>query len=187
MSNQMFKSYNFSGIMKFAKLLILPLAVLLIQSCSDNSTGPVNFDEAPPPFDTTTAIIDSTTNDGLQIYIYEEGSGPFEVVSNDAVALYFTGRTTDGTIFDSSYRNGATTPSTLNNLTPVLKQGSFGPISPLIEGFRRGIIGMKEGGRRTIVVPPSLGYGEAQSGENGFDLKNDTLIFDIELERIITP
>ncbi|MDZ7715716.1 MAG: FKBP-type peptidyl-prolyl cis-trans isomerase [Balneolaceae bacterium] len=174
--------------MKFAKFLILPLAVMLIQSCSDNATGGrVNFDTAPPPFDTTTAIIDSTAEDGLQIYIYEEGNGPFEVVSNDAVSLYFTGRTTDGTIFDSSYRNGATGPVTLNNLTPVLKPGSFGPISPLIEGFRRGIIGMKEGERRTIVIPPSLGYGESQSGENGFDLRNDTLIFDLELDRIISP
>ena len=183
----MYKSYNFSEIMKFAKLLILPLVVLLIQSCSDNPTRGIDFSEVPAPFDTTSAIIDSTTADGLKIYIYEEGSGPFEVVSNDAVALFFTGRTTDGTIFDSSYGNGSTNPSNLNNLTPAPKAGSFGPISPLIEGFRRGVIGMKEGERRTIVIPPSLGYGESQQGENGFDLRNDTLIFDLELDRIISP
>jgi len=37
-----------------------------------------------------------------------------------------------------------------------------------------------------VVIPPELGYGESQEGTNGFDLRNDTLIFDIELVEILS-
>lgn len=169
-----------------AKLLILPAAILLIQACSNNSTG-VDFSDAPAPFDTTQAVNKTTTDDGLIIYVIEEGAGPFEVVVNDEVEVLFTGRTKDGTIFDSSYRNGSTVPSIFRNLTPVNKPAGARAIPKLIEGFRRGILGMKIGERRTIIIPPSLGYGDSQDGTNGFNLRKDTLIFDIELDNIISP
>ena len=44
---------------------------------------------------------------------------------------------------------------------------------------------MQEGEKRTVVIPPELGYGESQEGTNGFDLRNDTLVFDIELVEIV--
>lgn len=173
--------------MKFsAKLLILLFVVILFQSCSDNPSG-LDFSDAPPPFDTSQALSDTTYEDGLIIYVIEEGGGPFEVVSNDAIGAFFTGRTTDGTIFDSSYRNGSTSATVFQNLTPTSISNGVQVLPPLIDGFRRGLLGMKEGEKRTIVIPPSLGYGDSQSGTNGFNLRNDTLIFDVELDRIISP
>ncbi len=172
--------------MKYLRNILFVLASLLfIHSCGQDPTGP-DFSGAPAPFDTTTAVSDTTTPDGLTIYTIREGYGAFEVISRDQVKVKYTGRTEDGTIFDSTYRDGFTNARTLQNLTPVPINTGFSQVSPLIDGFRRGIIGMRPGEKRTIVVPPSLGYGDAKEGTNGFDLKDKTLIFDIELVEIVT-
>lgn len=172
--------------MKHFKYLALSVfSLLLLQSCGQDPTGP-DFSNVPAPYDTTSAVSSTITDDGLKIYTIEEGYGAFKVVSRDQVRLRFTGRTADGRVFDSSYANNFSTPRTFQNLTPVPINTGFSQISPLIDGFRRGIIGMKEGEKRTLVIPPELGYGESQEGTNGFDLRDDTLIFDIELVEIVT-
>jgi FKBP-type peptidyl-prolyl cis-trans isomerase len=55
----------------------------------------------------------------------------------------------------------------------------------VIKGWDRGIVGMKEGGRRKLVVPPKLGYGKKGSGPE--IPPNATLLFDVTLERIVRP
>ena len=52
----------------------------------------------------------------------------------------------------------------------------------IIEGWEEGITGMREGGRRTLVVPPSLAYGKA--GRPGSVPERATLVFDIELRKV---
>ena len=53
----------------------------------------------------------------------------------------------------------------------------------VIKGWDRGIVGMKEGGRRKLVVPPKLGYGKKGSAP---EIPPDaTLLFDVTLERIL--
>ena len=164
-------------------LTFIITALVTLQSCSDNPAGP-DFSAAPPPYDISSAVRDSTTPDGLTFYVIREGYGAFQVVSQDQVRVRFTGRTTDGKIFDSSYRNGFTGARTFQNLTPIPITVGFSTVQPLVDGFRRSIIGMRPGEKRTAIVPPSLGYGDAREGTNGFDLRNDTLIFDIELVEI---
>lgn len=171
---------------RFQYTLFLALALLFIQSCGEDPSGP-DFSTVPPPYDTTQAINTITSDNGLVIYQIQEGYSAFEATSRDQVRLRFTGRTEDGRIFDSSYADGFTTPRTFSNLNPVPISGGFGPISPLIDGFRLGVLGMKEGEKRTVVIPPELGYGESQEGTNGYDLREETLIFDIELVEIINP
>ncbi len=51
----------------------------------------------------------------------------------------------------------------------------------LIEGFDRGLVGMKVGGIRRLTIPPSMGYG---SGRNGPIPPNATLVFEIELMKV---
>ena len=48
----------------------------------------------------------------------------------------------------------------------------------MIEGFDRGVAGMRVGGRREVTIPPELGYGEEGAGSIG---PNETLVFVIDL------
>ena len=72
-----------------------------------------------------------------------------------------------GTEFDASWTGGK--PATFG-----LTKGG------LIEGWIKGIPGMKEGGRRLLVIPPDLGYGDQQ---NGTIAPNETLVFVIDLQK----
>lgn len=166
-------------------LIFLTGTLFILQSCGgDNGgvTGP-DFTTVPEPFDTTNAVDKLTYSNGLTIYVIEEGNGVFEVVESpeEQIQLFFTGRKANGEVFASSYSNGNTSPALFTNLTPVAR----GTNNPLIPGFRQGILGMVEGEKRTIVVPPSLGYGDTRPGTNGFDLRNDTLVYDVELDGIL--
>lgn len=76
-----------------------------------------------------------------------------------------------GTQFDTSIGAGK---------TPfVFTLGSGTSVGSVILGWDRGVVGMKVGGKRTLIIPPELAYGQAGSGTS--IPANATLIFDIEL------
>ncbi|MBN2731245.1 MAG: FKBP-type peptidyl-prolyl cis-trans isomerase, partial [Balneolaceae bacterium] len=161
-----------------------------------NNTFELNFDDAPPPYDTSQAMHDTTIAGGTTIYFFEEGEGPFKVVSKDQIEVEITGRTEEGRIFDSSFNNrSAVNQRQLVNLTPNSKRvigpnGRPSSVPPLVEGLRKGLLGMKEGESRTIVIPPEMGYNPqyinkvGQVGKNGFDLRDQTITYDVELVSI---
>jgi peptidylprolyl isomerase len=62
----------------------------------------------------------------------------------------------------------------------VAQPATFG-LNQVIQGWQQGIPGMKEGGRRLLVIPPALGYGEAGGGPIG---PNETLIFVVDLIKV---
>ena len=78
----------------------------------------------------------------------------------------------DGTKFDSSYDRGEPFSFQIG-----LRQ--------VIKGWETGIVGMKVGGKRTLIIPPELGYGERGAGE--LIPPNSTLVFDIEIIDIQPP
>ena len=154
------------------KLRYSLLAVTLLFTFACSEDDPFFFEDdystVPTPF-STTGITPDTTESGLIIYEIAEGdtSSPVDVGIRDQVTVYYSGRKTNGEYFDSSYKNSRTTPVQFT-------------VSNLVDGFTEGLIGMKEGQKRVLVIPPNLGYGGTPNA-----LRNDTLIFDLELETII--
>ena len=101
---------------------------------------------------------------GLHVRDLEIGDGAF-ATPGDTVTVHYTGWLPDGTQFDSSRGRG-----------PFAFALGIGQVIP---GWDQGVAGMREGGRRQLVIPPSLAYGPA--GMGGVIPPNATLVFDVEL------
>ncbi len=102
---------------------------------------------------------------GLQVQDVKEGTGA-EAVSGKTVSVHYTGWLTDGTKFDSS----------VDRDQPFQFKLGAGQV---IKGWDEGVAGMKIGGVRRLVIPPSLGYGAAGAG--GVIPPNATLVFEVQL------
>lgn len=154
---------------KFKTFTFVATLFLFVVSCGSGS-NPYYFEDdfttVPEPF-STAGITPIVKENGLKVYVLKEGTGPFVVTNRDDVLVFYTGRKTNGKVFDSSYKNGSQSATQLS-------------VNGVIEGFREGLLGMKEGGKKVLVIPPDLGY-----GNSGHTLSNDTLIFDIELQLIV--
>jgi FKBP-type peptidyl-prolyl cis-trans isomerase len=97
-----------------------------------------------------------------------------QVATNgDTLVMNYTGRLTDGTVFDSNVdpRFGHVQPFSF-----VLGAGQ------VIKGWDEGLVGMKVGEKKTLTIPPEKGYGARGAG-NAIP-PNATLIFDVELVTI---
>ncbi|MES2135103.1 MAG: FKBP-type peptidyl-prolyl cis-trans isomerase [Patescibacteria group bacterium] len=88
------------------------------------------------------------------------------VAVGDTLTVRYIGVLPDGTVFDSTDAHGGV-PYTF-----TIGEGN------VIQAWDMGLIGMKEGGRRLLAVPPALGYGAEPFGQIP---ANATLIFDVEL------
>lgn len=105
----------------------------------------------------------TTTPSGLQYTDLVEGSGAL-VTADSNITVHFTGRLLNGVKFDSTRDRGQ--PASL-------------AMGETIKGWREGVTGMKAGGRRKLVLPPELGYGERGAGEK--IPPRSILIFDVEV------
>jgi peptidylprolyl isomerase len=101
----------------------------------------------------------------LEVIDEVTGSGA-EAAADDTITVQYTGVVaSSGTKFDSSWDRGA--PATF-------------PLNGVIQGWSQGLVGMKEGGRRTLVIPAELAYGDAPPPGSGI-AAGDTLVFTVDL------
>ena len=109
--------------------------------------------EGPPPAD-------------LEVTELSEGEGT-EATAGSTVSVHYVGVAhSTGEEFDASYNRGAPLDFRLG-------------VGQVISGWDQGVQGMKVGGRRRLVIPPHLGYGDRGAG--GVIKPGETLIFVVDL------
>lgn len=101
----------------------------------------------------------------LEIVDVEVGTGA-EAQNGKTVCVHYSGALEDGTVFDSSYGRGE----------PIEFPLGAGMV---IQGWEKGLLGMKVGGKRTLTIPYNMGYGA--HGYPGAIPPYATLKFDVEL------
>ena len=112
--------------------------------------------DGPPPAD-------------LEIVDLVDGDGP-EATSGSTVRVHYVGVAhSTGEEFDASYNRGAPLEFRLG-------------VGQVIAGWDTGVQGMKVGGRRQLVIPPHLGYGDRGAG--GVIKPGETLIFVCDLVEV---
>jgi peptidylprolyl isomerase len=90
--------------------------------------------------------------------------------AGDTVAMNYTGRLENGTVFDSNV------DPKFNHVEPFIFNLGAGQV---IAGWDKGIVGMKVGEKKTLIISPEDGYGA--TGAGGVIPPNATLVFDVEL------
>jgi peptidylprolyl isomerase len=167
--------------MRPVKTLTLTIALcasLLIAGCGggeDSSTESSGASEAAAPATSgesgektkpKVTVPEGAPPKKLEVKELEAGSGP-EAKSGDEVTVQYVGVGYEsGEEFDASWDRGEPFPFTLG-------------AGEVIPGWDQGIEGMKVGGRRELVIPPNLAYGEA--GAPPAIGPNETLVFVIDL------
>jgi peptidylprolyl isomerase len=113
----------------------------------------IDFPDYDPPADLV--VSDLTLGDGA------------EATAGSTVSVHYVGVAhSTGEEFDASYSRG----------TPLQFRLGIGQV---ISGWDQGVVGMKVGGRRQLVIPPHLGYGDRGAG--GVIKPGETLIFVVDL------
>jgi peptidylprolyl isomerase len=113
----------------------------------------IDFPDSPPPTD-------------LEVTDLSLGDGP-EASSGSTVVVHYVGVAhSTGEEFDASYNRGEPLSFRLG-------------VGQVIAGWDQGVTGMKVGGRRKLVIPPHLGYGDRGAG--GVIKPGETLIFVVDL------
>ncbi|MGE5481237.1 MAG: FKBP-type peptidyl-prolyl cis-trans isomerase [Chloroflexota bacterium] len=137
--------------MKVFGLMAVILLTITLGSCSSHKTSKES---------------DGTmkTSSGLQMQDILVGHG-VEAEKGDEVFVHYVGTLDDGTQFDSSKERNKPFNFVLGD-------------SRIIKGWNEGLVGMKVGGKRRLIIPPHLAYGNSPMGKIP---ANSTLHFDVEL------
>jgi FKBP-type peptidyl-prolyl cis-trans isomerase len=137
--------------------LFASLAVVVLAACSSapSTTGG----------GTTANATEVSMPDGLRYTDEQIGTGA-EATTGKTAVVHYTGWLMDGSKFDSS----------VDRNQPFSFPLGAGQV---IKGWDEGVVGMKVGGKRTLIVPPALGYGARGAGN--VIPPNATLKFEVQL------
>jgi FKBP-type peptidyl-prolyl cis-trans isomerase FkpA len=150
------------------------VVALLAAACNDKITG------LGPPSDPTKEtfaaslgvdLSQMSKKDGVYYKDLVIGTGAEVTDTVVSVNVTYAAYLKDGKLFDS---------------------GTNVPFSPsgVIPGFRSGLLGMNEGGKRKVVIPSSLGYGgqSIRNTDNTIKIpRQSTLVFDLEVVKVTNP
>lgn len=153
-----------------SKLAVLCGAIVLtglvaFSGCTKNA-GNENAQTASTSSSSNTMNTSTTPSatEGLKIEDLKVGTGA-EATPGKMVTVHYTGWLTNGTKFDSSVDRGKPFKFHLGG-------------GQVIQGWDKGVAGMKVGGKRKLTIPPELGYGARGVGPIP---PNSTLVFEVEL------
>lgn len=180
-------------------LLLVIITSALFISC--DTEDPFAFREpdlstVPEPFEfeeTEPVLIE----EGIEAYILDEGSGFETIVPRDRISVSVSIRTMDGEIVYSTFINGSTQP--VNILVNSIKPENTNPNSILSgnlgasafidrsfsDGFRKGVLSMKKGERRTLIISPEQGFANVSQSNPNFEYRDDTLQYDVIITNIL--
>jgi len=166
------------------RLLLIPVlfSVFVLAACSSSGTGsgssgtstsaprasvPAVGNATDLNTEPTITAATSPAPGNLETKDLVVGTGK-TATSGDTVTVQYVGADyKTGKVFDASWTTGQ--PATF-------------PLNDVVKGFEEGIVGMKVGGRREIVIPAPLGYGSA--GRPPAISPNETLVFVVDLKSI---
>lgn len=173
------KQYLF--VIIFLIVLVAVLAIIILTSKQNRNSVLQSSNPSAIILDETTStektnvpseeVSDNTKMDKvteLQIVDEKVGNGE-EATVGKTVTVNYVGTLIDGTKFDSSYDRNQPFSFTLG-------------VGQVIEGWDKGVLGMKVGGKRKLTIPSSLGYGD--SGIPGVIPGGATLVFEVELLKV---
>lgn len=143
-------------------LLLSTCLLLTLSACGSNSGDPTKVSYAASLGVDLGAMHRSDT--GLYTLDPQEGTG-VEATPGRLLTVNYSGWLPNGYLFDSSARSGRTFSFTLG-------------AGQVIPGWDEGLVGMKVGGKRRLILPSELGYGAQGTGTIPPD---SVLIFDVEL------
>jgi peptidylprolyl isomerase len=167
------------------KIVLAPSQGLTAQSVTPAPTTPTTTTPTTPttPTATTPAVVTPTSGPlskqptiklpkgappkTLKTIDLIKGTGAVAGPSSSVVVNYVGELYSNGKVFDASWSRHQTFPAQL------------GPAGTVIKGWLQGIPGMRVGGRRELIIPPSLGYGAA--GSPPAIPPNATLVFVVDL------
>jgi len=147
--------------MKLIHLSVAAAALALVSLTAPSSTIPAAAQGAPGKM--------TELANGLKYTDTNVGTGA-EATKGHKVSVHYT-----GWLYNNGAK-GAKFDSSLDRGQPF----AFGlGAGQVIQGWDEGVAGMKVGGKRTLIIPPALGYGARGAG--GVIPPNATLMFDVEL------
>jgi FKBP-type peptidyl-prolyl cis-trans isomerase len=150
-------------------------------SVQDPSTQPATQPATQAPAGQTPADDYQATASGVRYKVLRPAGEPMTAQAGDVVMTHYTGKFENGQPFDTSLR-----PTTVGRFTFVrpfvFKLGE----GQVIKGWDEGIVGMKVGEKRTMIIPPELAYGKTGAG-GGVIPPDATLVFEVELLGVWRP